>query len=311
MTYVATLVCDPASPVLTKEMLQRASEALSRPAPPQWLNPDIAADIVFEPEPGEDARAVTGKLRSALASAAVDVVVQRRAGRRKKLLLADMDSTMIGQECLDELAGQIGKRAYIAAITRRAMEGQIAFEPALRERVALLKGLSRTAILDVLAKRITLTPGGRVLVQTMRANGAYTVLVSGGFTVFTSVVAERLGFHEHRANELFFGEDGRLSGLVAEPVLGKGAKLATLRQLREKLGLSSDETLAIGDGANDLPMLEAAGLGVAFHAKPKVAAAAHARIDYADLAALLYAQGYSRREFVTDPAIPPDLAQQA
>jgi phosphoserine phosphatase len=309
MTYVATLVCNPASPVLTTEMLRRASETLSRPATPQWLDPEIAADIVFEPEPGGDARAITGKLRSALASAAVDVIVQTRAGRRKKLLLADMDSTMIGQECLDELADQIGKRDYIAAITRRAMEGQIAFEPALRERVALLKGLSRAMILDVLAKRITLTPGGRVLVQTMRANGAYTVLVSGGFTLFTSVIAERLGFHEHRANELFFGEDARLSGLVAEPVLCKDAKLAALKQFGEKLGLSRKETLAVGDGANDLPMLEAAGLGVAFRAKPKVAAAARARIDYADLSALLYAQGYSRREFIMDPAIPADSAQ--
>jgi len=219
-------------------------------------------------------------------------------------LLADMDSTMIGQECIDELAAGIGKRAHVAAITERAMRGEIAFEPALRERVALLKGLDRATILDVIANRITLTPGGRVLVQTMRANGAHTVLVSGGFSVFTSVIAERIGFHEHQANELLFGEDGRLNGLVAAPVLGKDAKLAALEQLRDKHGLSVEETLAVGDGANDLAMLEAAGLGVAFHAKPKVAAAAHARIDHGDLTALLYVQGYRREDFFTDPPPP-------
>jgi phosphoserine phosphatase len=239
-------------------------------------------------------------VRSALDNAAVDVIVQRAQGRRKKLLLADMDSTMIGQECIDELAAEIGKRAQVAAITGRAMRGEIAFEPALRERTALLKGLDRATVLGVIANKITLTPGGRVLVQTMRANGAHTVLVSGGFSVFTSVIAERIGFHEHLANELLFGEDSRLTGLVAAPVLGKDAKLAALEQLRDKHGHSGEETLAVGDGANDLAMLEAAGLGVAFHAKPKVAAAAHARIDHGDLTALLYAQGYRREEFVTE-----------
>ena len=305
MTHVATLVCDPAFPVLTRDMLRRASEALRRPGPLNWLDPWIAADIPFEPGPAAGASAVADRVRSALDNAAVDVIVQRAQGRRKKLLLADMDSTMIGQECIDELAAEIGKRAHVAAITGRAMRGEIAFEPALRERVALLKGLDRATILDVVANRITLTPGGRVLVQTMRANGAHTVLVSGGFSVFTSVIAERFGFHEHQANELLFGEDSRLIGLVAEPVLGKDAKLAALEQLRDKRGLSAEETLAVGDGANDLAMLEAAGLGVAFHAKPKIAAAAHARIDHGDLTALLYAQGYRREDFFTDPPPQP------
>ena len=300
MTHVATLVCDPAFPVLTGDMLRRASEALRRPGPVNWLDPGIAADIAFEPGAAGGAKAVADRVRSALDNAAVDVIVQRAQGRRKKLLLADMDSTMIGQECIDELAAEIGKRAHVAAITGRAMRGEIAFEPALRERVALLKGLDRATILGVIANKITLTPGGRALVQTMRANGAHTVLVSGGFSVFTSVVAERIGFHEHQANELLFGEDGRLTGLVAAPVLGKDAKLAALTHLREKHGLSAGETLAVGDGANDLAMLEAAGLGVAFHAKPKVAAAAHARIDHGDLTALLYAQGYRHQEFVTE-----------
>ncbi len=299
MTHVATLICDPAFPVLTEDMLRRAAEALRRPGPPRWLDPWIAADIAFDPGPAAGARAVADSVRSALDSAAVDVIVQRAQGRRKRLLLADMDSTMIGQECIDELAAEIGKRAQVAAITERAMRGEIAFEPALRERVALLKGLGRAAVLGVIANRITLTPGGRVLVQTMRANGAHTVLVSGGFSIFTSIIAERTGFHEHLANELLFGEDGRLCGLVAEPILGKDAKLAALTRLREIRGLSVEETLAVGDGANDLAMLEAAGLGVAFHAKPAVAAAAHARIDHGDLTALLYAQGFERENFVT------------
>jgi phosphoserine phosphatase len=311
MTHVATLVCDPAFPVLTRDVLRRASEALRQPGPLNWLDPCVAADIAFDPGPAAGARAVADRVRSALDNAAVDIIVQRAQGRRKKLLLADMDSTMIGQECVDELAAEIGKRAHVAAITERAMRGEIAFEPALRERVALLKGLDRATILDVIANRITLTPGGRVLVQTMRANGARTVLVSGGFSVFTSVIAERIGFHEHRANDLLFGEDGRLSGLVAEPVLGKDAKLAALEQLRDKRGLSAEETLAVGDGANDLAMLEAAGLGVAFHAKPKIAAAAQARIDHGDLTALLYAQGYRREDFFTDPPPQPGEARGA
>jgi phosphoserine phosphatase len=306
MTHVATLVCDPAFPVLTRDMLRRASEALRRPGPLNWLDPCIAADIAFEPGQSVGASAIAERVRSALDNAAVDVVVQRAQGRRKKLLLADMDSTMTGQECIDELASEIGKRAQVAAITQRAMRGEIAFEPALRERTALLKGLGRATILGVIANKITATPGGRALVQTMRANGAHTVLVSGGFSVFTCVIAERIGFHEHHANELLFGEDGRLSGLVAEPVLGKDAKLAALTHLREKYGLSVEETLAVGDGANDLAMLEAAGLGVAFRAKPKVAAAADARIDHGDLTALLYAQGFRREEIMTDPQRQPD-----
>jgi phosphoserine phosphatase len=301
MTHVATLVCDPAFPVLTRDMLRRASEALRRPGPVNWLNPCIAADIAFDPGPAAGARAIAGRVRSALDHAAVDVIVQRAQGRRKKLLLADMDSTMIGQECIDELAAATGKRAQVAAITECAMRGEMAFESALRERVAFLKGLDRATVLDVIANGITLTPGGRVLVQTMRANGAHSMLVSGGFSVFASAVAERIGFHEHQANEFLFGEDGHLSGLVAEPILGKDAKLAALEQLRDKYGLSGEETLAVGDGANDLAMLECAGLGIAFHAKPKIAAAAPARIDHSDLTALLYAQGYRREDFVTPP----------
>jgi phosphoserine phosphatase len=215
--------------------------------------------------------------------------------------LADMDSTMIGQECIDELAAEIGKKPQIAAITERAMRGEIAFEPALRERVAVLAGLTETHIARVIAKRITLTPGARVLVQTLRRDGVHCILVSGGFTLFTSVIADRIGFHEHRANVLLFGQDGRLTGAVAEPILGKDTKCEALIEARAGLGLSAAETLAVGDGANDLAMLGEAGLGLAFRAKPIVAEAASARIDHADLTALLYAQGYRRQDFHTEP----------
>lgn len=297
MTYVATLVCNPACPILTEQLLRQAMAALSKPGAPQWLDRGIAADIAFEPELPACSRAIAGAARDSLDNAAIDIIVQVAQGRRKKLLLADMDSTMIGQECINELAAEIGKKQHIAAITERAMRGEIEFVPALRERVALLKGLPGDTILRVIADKITLTPGGRTLVRTMRANGAHTVLVSGGFSVFTSVIAQKIGFHEHQANQLLLDADGRLSGLVAEPVLGKEAKLTALLQLREKHGFAVEETLVVGDGANDLAMLEAAGLGIAYHAKPKVAAAAHARIDHGDLTALLYAQGYRGEEF--------------
>ncbi len=299
MTHVATLVCDPAAPVVTGDLIARASKILPNPERAHWLDPGIAADIVFVPSERESARTVADRLRGALQNTAADIFLQPLQGRRKKLLLADMDSTMIGQECIDELAGEIGKREEIAAITERAMRGEVAFEPALRARVAVLEGIGRADIMRVIASRITLTRGGRELVQTMRRNGAYTALVSGGFSVFTAAIAKRLGFDEHRANELLFDAEGKTSGLAAEPVLGRQAKLAALQNLRERLGLAAHETLAVGDGANDLSMLEAAGLGVAFRAKPKVAAAADARIDHGDLTALLYAQGYRREEFVT------------
>jgi phosphoserine phosphatase len=209
-----------------------------------------------------------------------------------------MDSTMIGQECIDELADHAGLKAHVAAITERAMRGEVAFEPALRERVALLKGLSQTVADEVIAKRIVLTPGGRTLVATMRANGGYTCLVSGGFTLFTRRIGAMIGFDEDRSNTLVVDGSGKLAGLVEEPILGKEAKFDTLMELRTRLKLASEDTLAIGDGANDIPMIEAAGLGVAYHGKPAVAAAAAARIDYGDLTALLYVQGYSRAEFV-------------
>jgi phosphoserine phosphatase len=261
-----------------------------------WLSDGVAADITFASE--EPITAIADRLRVAREDLAIDVVVQPVIDRRKKLLLADMDSTMIGQECIDELADFAGLKAHVAGITERAMRGEIEFEPALRERVALLKGLPVTVVDEVLAERITLTPGARELVQTMRANGAYTCLVSGGFTLFTGKVAALIGFQENRANELHV-TDGKLTGAVAEPILGRAAKLSTLVDLREAFDLDNLDTMVVGDGANDLSMIQAAGLGVAYHAKPAVAAAAHARIDFGDLTALLYAQGYRRSEFVS------------
>jgi phosphoserine phosphatase len=295
MTHVATLVATTDPLTLTDALLARLAARLPNAAPPVWLDTGIAADIGFVPEAGDPAAAVAA-LRAELGALPVDVVVQPATGRRKKLLLADMDSTMIGQECIDELADFVGLKPQVAAITERAMRGEIAFEPALRERVALLAGLDADVIETVIADRITLTLGGRRLVSTMRAHGAYAALVSGGFTAFTEVVAAKLGFDETRANRLLVA-DGKLAGAVAEPILGREAKLAALRELRKGFGLAPEATLAVGDGANDLAMLQEAGLGVAFHAKPAVAAAAHARIDHSDLRALLYIQGYTRAEF--------------
>ena len=298
MTHVATLISNPANPALDNAALERVRAALPGAQAAAWLDPGVAADIVFTPAAGADQRALADVARAALAGIAADVVVQPQAHRRKRLFLADMDSTMIGQECIDELADYAGLKAHVAAITERAMRGEIEFEPALRERVALLKGLPRTVVDEVIAQRIVLTPGGRTLVATMREHGAYTCLVSGGFTLFTNRIGVMIGFDEDRSNILLVDETGHLTGEVAEPILGREAKLATLRDLQQKLRILPQDTIAIGDGANDLPMIEAAGLGVAYHGKPVVAQAAAARIDHGDLTALLYAQGYARSEFV-------------
>jgi phosphoserine phosphatase len=243
-----------------------------------------------------DQRVLAAHLRGVV-SGPIDVVVQPAANRRKKLFLADMDSTMIGQECIDELAAFVGLKEHVAAITERAMRGEIAFEPALRERVALLKGLPVTVVDEVIAKHITLTPGGGSLVQTVRKHGGYTALVSGGFTLFTDRIAAMIGFDETRANTLTLESD-KLAGAVNEPIFGRKTKRATLIELRGRLGLAKEDTMATGDGANDLDMIAEAGLGIAFHAKPKVAEAAAARIDHNDLTALLYVQGYKAEEFV-------------
>ena len=295
MSLVATLICNPAAPALDSTIVDGALAVLPSPGKPDWLCEEVAVDIPFESQ--EDFKAIEGRLRAARGDLPIDVVVQPVIARRKKLFLADMDSTMIGQECIDELADFAGLKAHVAAITERAMRGEIEFEPALRERVALLKDMPVAVVDEVLKTRITPTPGGRALVMTMRAHDAYTCLISGGFTLFTNAVAARIGFQENRANELIV-RDGKFSGEVREPILGRAAKLQTLVDLTESFDLDDIDSLVTGDGANDLGMIQKAGLGVAYHAKPAVAAAAAARIDHGDLTALLYAQGYRREEFV-------------
>ena len=289
-SHVAVLIANPANPLLDEAIIARAGALLPNADAPLILNPGIAAEIGFSGAADIEA------IRAAL-DAPVDVALLPAANRRKRLFLADMDSTMIGQECIDELADYAGMKEHVSAITERAMRGEIAFEPALRERVALLKGLPLSVVDQVIADRIRLTPGGTALVRTMRANGAYTMLVSGGFTLFTNQVAAEIGFDADRAN-LLLTEGEHFAGAVAEPILGREAKLATLIEMREKFGLMPDDTMAVGDGANDLAMLGEAGVGVAYHAKPQVAASAHVRIDHADLTALLYLQGYSIDDFV-------------
>ncbi|HME28361.1 MAG TPA: phosphoserine phosphatase SerB [Pseudolabrys sp.] len=293
MTHVATLIRN--SGMLDSSLVEQARSFLAGAGVPHQLGPN-ATDIPFSPEKARDQRALSKSLRE-LAND-IDVVLQPAADRRKKLFLADMDSTMIGQECIDELADYVGLKEHVAAITERAMRGDIAFEPALRERVALFKGLPIKVIDEVIDQHIRLRPGGRTLVATMRASGAFTCMVSGGFTLFTSRIAAMIGFDETHANELALDGD-KLAGTVVEPVFGRDAKRATLVSLRTRLKLRNHETLVAGDGANDLDMILEAGLGIAYHAKPKVAAAAPARIDHGDLTALLYVQGYHQKEFVS------------
>jgi phosphoserine phosphatase len=292
VVLVATLISNPRAPAITDAVLREASRALASGHPPHRLHGEIAADLLFDDEGGRVAA-----LRAALARAPIDIVAQPARQRRKRLFLADMDSTMIAQECIDELADYVGLKAEVAAITERAMRGEIAFEPALRERVALLEGLPLAVVDEIIAARIALTPGARALVRTMRAHGAYACLVSGGFTLFTGPIAKMIGFDEHRANRLVVANE-TLAGRVEEPVLGREAKRLALIALRDRLGLGREATMAVGDGANDLAMLGEAGIGVAFRAKPAVAAAADAVIDHGDLTALLYLQGYTAAELV-------------
>lgn len=288
--FVVTLLTNPETPVLERVTVESLRNAWGGGSA-RWLDPGVAAefDLHAVPENRWDVWEGLQALR-------VDMVVQKAEGRRKRLLIADMDSTMIRQECIDELADEAGVGAHVADITARAMNGELDFEGALRERVGLLKGLPEGVIAQVLRDRITLMPGGQVLLATMKAQGAYAALVSGGFTAFTQAVAAKLGFDENRANTLKV-EGGRLSGTVAEPILGKEAKLHALQEIAARLGVTPAQALAVGDGANDLPMLLAAGTGVALHAKPRVQAECEVRVNHGDLTALLYLQGYSRADF--------------
>ncbi|MBA2936510.1 phosphoserine phosphatase SerB [Sphingomonas sp. CGMCC 1.13654] len=260
---------------------------------PVWIDEGYAIDFAFDQNPAAAREVLEGELGP------IDVIVQPAANRRKKLLVADMDSTMITVECIDELADYAGIKDRIAAVTEAAMRGELDFAEALDARVALLKDLEASAIDRCRAERVRLMPGAKALIRTMKAHGARTVLVSGGFTVFAEPVAAEIGFDVAIANRLGIAGD-RLDGLVAKPIVDAATKRITIEAERMALGLEVSETLAVGDGANDIPMIQAAGLGVAYHAKPKTAAAAGARVDHGDLTALLWAQGYKRSEWVTD-----------
>ena len=292
--FIATLIASNGN--LSPADLDQARDALGGvgavPAAPAWIDEGAAADLPFGRVDRASARAALEGLLPG-----IDVVVQPSAGRAKKLLVADMDSTMITIECIDELADYAGIKPQIAEVTERAMRGELDFESALDARVALLKGLEEAAIDRCHAERVQLMPGARSLIRTMKAHGARTILVSGGFTVFADRVAEAIGFDHAISNRLGLAK-GMLDGTVARPIVGSATKRETLLAEREALGLTHEQTLAVGDGANDIPMIEEAGLGVAYHAKPKTAAAADARIEHGDLTALLYAQGYKRTDWV-------------
>ncbi len=287
---VLVLIANPAEPALDDRTAKRVAEAVGGSF--DWLAPRLACEIANpkSSEPERDAR-------EALAGLPVDVALLPETKRRTRLLVADMDSTMINEESIDELGAALGIKDKIAAITEQAMRGELDFEGALTTRVALLKGLDLKTIDEIRRERITLAPGGRALVQTMREYGAHCALVSGGFTLFAEYYGKRIGFETVKANELRI-VDGRLTGEVEQPIVGRAAKLDLLKSLTAGLGLSAMETLAVGDGANDLDMIRAAGLGVAMHAKPIVAAEARVRIEHGDLTALLYLQGYRQDEFV-------------
>jgi phosphoserine phosphatase len=288
--YVATLLTNPANPALDAMLVDSLRNAWSGGAV-QWLCPDVAAEFALDVLPDNQ-----WDVWEDLQKQGVDLVIQPAEGRKKKMLLADMDSTMIQQECIDELADEAGVGERVKDITARAMNGELDFEGALTERVGLLKGLPESVIDKVLAERITFMPGGRELLATMKANGGYCALVSGGFTAFTAKVATELGFDENRANTLI-AEGGELTGDVGRPILGREAKVQALEEITKRLGITEADVVAVGDGANDLGMLSLAGAGVALHAKPSVAAQCDIRINNGDLTALLYIQGYAKTEF--------------
>ncbi|MDD8022807.1 MAG: phosphoserine phosphatase SerB [Paracoccaceae bacterium] len=288
--FIATLLADPKAANLDRATVESLRDAWAG-GEARWLNPGVAAEFALPAVPANQWDVWEG-----LQGLGVDLVVQPEGGRKKAMLLADMDSTMIQQECIDELADVAGVGARVKDITARAMNGELDFEGALTERVGLLRGLPESVIAEVIETRITFMPGGHDLLATMKANGAYAALVSGGFTAFTGYVAGTLGFDENRANTLHI-EDGFLTGTVARPILGREAKVQALVEISARLGIGHDQVMAVGDGANDLGMLGLAGAGVALHAKPSVAAQCDIRINHGDLSALLYIQGYAVDQF--------------
>ena len=290
--FIATLLCNPAHPKLEAPLVESLRNAWGGGAA-RWLNPGIAAEFELPQSPSN-----LWDIWAEMQALGIDLAVQPAQGRRKAMLLADMDSTMIAQECIDEMADLAGFGAEVAQITARAMNGELDFEPALRARVALFRGIDRAIITRTLTERITYTPGGATLLATMKAHGAHAALVSGGFTAFTQAVAAHLGFDENHAN-ILHEEAGKLTGTVAEPILGRAAKVQALERITTRLGLSPAQVIAVGDGANDLGMLGAAGAGVALHAKPSVQAQCSLRVNHGDLTALLYLQGYTHEAFVS------------
>lgn len=295
MDSVVILIAAPGSRAISETMAKAVGELAA--SEPEWLCPGEAlqacVSTTLAPQLAVD-------LQRLVADLPLDIAFVSAANRRKRLLIADMDSTMIGQECIDELGALAGVGERIKEITARAMRGELDFAAALKARLALMKDLPETAIAKVLKERITFTPGGRTLIATMKAHGAYAALVSGGFTQFTSYVADKLGFDENRANELIIS-DGHLTGQVREPILGQEAKVSALDDITARLGITAADALAVGDGANDIPMLRKAGLGVALHAKPKVQEQVSVRVNHGDLTALLYLQGYKSAEFTNFP----------
>ena len=289
--FIATLLTNPETPKLDRVAVESLRNAWGG-GDAVWLDPGVAAEFALEAMPAN-----LWEVWDGFQAMGIDLAVQPAVGRKKRMLLADMDSTMIQQECIDELADEAGVGPYVAGITARAMNGELEFDAALRARVGLLRGLEEAVIARVIRDRITLMPGGPALVATMRGHGGYAALVSGGFTAFTGAIAEVLGFDENRANTLLV-EDGRLTGAVAEPILGRAAKVQALEEISARLGISPAEAVAVGDGANDLGMLGLAGMGVALHAKPSVQAECQVRVNHGDLSALLYLQGYRREEFL-------------
>jgi len=293
--YVLTLIGNAESAPLQPLHIERVLQCLESPAETDWLAEKEACDLFINSH--LSAEAITEKTRDVLVEFSIDAVCTLVEGRRKKLLISDMDSTVIDQECIDELADAIGIGSQIREITASVIRGDISFSEALRKRLAMMKGMENKVLENVYEQRISLKTGARTLVQTMRHHGAFCILVSGGFTYFTSRIAAQLGFHDHQGNELIFNQ-GKLTGEARDPILGSSAKLNTLMSLCDEKGLSPADVLAVGDGANDIKMIQAAGLGVSFHDTGSLREQSDAVIDFSDLTALLYIQGFRKSEFV-------------